>query len=161
MNEQELEKKLSQYKNIKPSPQLIHKIMADFENANKGRLSFKQLIFNQIHNLMNWKIFVPVAIAILVVAVWGVVKIGPKEIITGLKEEFNDEGYVETEYVKTPEEVSVPRATGDIDDAVGALITLSENELLITTEEGNDASLINFDSQAISDFGQSYNENEL
>lgn len=166
MTDKELEKFLAQLKEkVKPSEKLAQKIMADLEirEREKGRLSGYELIFNQIHNLMTkWKVVVPVTIVVLAIIVWGIVQFGPKSPTTGPEiGQPGSEEYVEKEYVKTPPEVSVPQVTGDIDDTIDALAALSENEMLIITEEGNDASLINFDSQAISDFGQSYNENEF
>ncbi|MCX6813977.1 MAG: hypothetical protein NT078_02095, partial [Candidatus Azambacteria bacterium] len=67
----------------------------------------------------------------------------------------------ETEYVQTPNEVFVPRATGNINDVIDAMTALAENEQVIIVEEGNDASMVTIDSQAISDFGQSYDENQF
>jgi len=49
-------------------------------------------------------------------------------------------------------------ATGNIDDAVNALLQETTNESIIFEEESEDAALIETDSQAISDFGQSYDE---
>ncbi|KKQ76731.1 MAG: hypothetical protein US98_C0027G0007 [Parcubacteria group bacterium GW2011_GWC1_38_6] len=49
-------------------------------------------------------------------------------------------------------------ATGNIDDAVNALLRETTNELIIFEEESEDAVLIEVDSQAISDFSQSYDE---
>ena len=52
-------------------------------------------------------------------------------------------------------------ATGNIDDAINAFIQDATNEQALAAEEDADASLINLDNQAINDFGQSYNENEI
>ena len=166
MTEKELEKFLSQLREkVKPSEKLVQKIMADLEmrEKEKGRLSVYELIFNQIHNLMTkWKIIVPVVIVVLAIFVWGIVQFGPKGPTTGPETGQPDSGeYVEKEYVKTPPAVAVPQVTGDINDTIDALTALSENEMIVITDEGNDASLMDFDSQAISDFGQSYNENEF
>lgn len=165
ITEKELKKFLSQFREkVKPSEKLVQKIMADLEirEKEKGRLSVYELIFNQIHNLMTkWKVIVPVAIVILVIIVWGVIQFGPKGPITGPEGQPGAGEYVEKEYVKTPPEVSLPQVTGNIDDTINALTALSENEMVIITEEGNDASLINLDSQAISDFGQSYDESKF
>ncbi|MFZ5559893.1 MAG: hypothetical protein ACOZAL_03840 [Patescibacteria group bacterium] len=189
MNDKELEKFLSQFKTkIKPSEELARKIVADLSphlnfrcgdveirEKKKGRLSGYELIFNQIHNLMiKWKILVPVALVILIAVVWGIVQFGQKAPITGPEgekltggeqltgeEQPTAEEYIEKKYVETPKEVPVPETTGDIDNVIDAMVALSENEMVIITDEGNDASLINLDSQAISDFGQSYDENEF
>jgi hypothetical protein len=173
MTEKELEKFLSQLKErVKPSEKLAQKIMADLEvtearENEKGRLSGYELNLNQIHSLMNkWKVIVPAAIVILIVAVWGFARFGLRGPTTGPESELSTgkepvEEFVEKEYVKTPEAVSVPNVTGDVEDIIDAMTALSENEMVIITEEGNDASLVTLDSQAISDFGQSYDENEF
>jgi len=77
-------------------------------------------------------------------------------------------------FVKTPQdgwtvplarvekkETTPPPATGKIDDTVAALLQDSENETIASQEENSEASAIIDDSQTISDFGQTYNENEL
>src|SRR4030042_3404186 len=169
MTDKELEKFLSQFKKrVKPSERLVQKIMADLEvtearEKEKGRLSGYELNLNQIHNLMNkWKVIVPAAIVILIVAVWGIIQFGPKAPTTGPESGLStEEEFVEKEYVKTPEEMPVPNVTGEDDDIINAITALSENEMVIITEEGNDASLVTLDSRAISDFGQSYDENEF
>jgi len=158
MNDKELEKFLSQFKTkIKPSEKLARKIVANLE--------IKEIIFNPIHNLMTkWKVIVPVVIVVLAILVWGIIQFGQKGLITGPEGgqlTGEEEEYIEKEYVKTPKEVSVPEITGDIDDVINAMSAFSENEMVIITDEGNDASLINLDSQAISDFGQSYDESEF
>jgi len=156
MNDKELEKFLSQFKTkIKPSEKLARRIVANLE--------IKEIIFNPIHNLMTkWRVIVPVVIVVLAVVVWGIIQFGQKGPITGPEEgQPTGQEYIEKEYVKTPKEVPVPEITGDIDDVINAMSAFSENEMVIITDEGNDASLINLDSQAISDFGQSYDESEF
>jgi len=178
MTDKELEKLLSKFRNkLKPRKELVQKILADLEigEDKKGRLSTYELIFNQIHNLMTkWKVLIPVTIVVLAIIVWGFIQFSHIAPITnpeigrpageeqaGKQTEEQTEQYTEKEYVKTPPEVSVPQAGGNIEDTIDALTALSENEMVIITEESNDASLIDLDNQAINDFGQSYNENEF
>ncbi len=52
-------------------------------------------------------------------------------------------------------------ATGNVDDAINAILNEAIDEQALFTDEGKDAMLLGADSQAISDFGQSFNENEL
>ena len=54
-----------------------------------------------------------------------------------------------------------PKATGDIDGAVAAIIQSSSGEQTLLAEEENDSSLISLDSQAIDDLGKSYDPNEF
>lgn len=62
---------------------------------------------------------------------------------------------------KVVTEITPPAATGNIDDLVKALLQDTSNEALGAEEESNDAALIAADSQEISDFGQSYDENKF
>jgi len=58
-------------------------------------------------------------------------------------------------------EIVPPPATGEVDDVVDALLKeLSDEEPLLTEEEG-DTSLVTGDSQEVSNFGQTINEDEL
>ncbi len=164
MTEKELEKFLSGLKaKIKPSKQLAQKIVADLEirEKSKGRLSGYELNFNQTHNLMkSWKVIIPAAVVVLLLLIVGFSYLGPKRIqpTSGPQDQLGAE---QEKFVETPNPVPVPKTTGDINDTIDALTALSENEMVIITEEGNDASLVTLDSQAISDFGQSYDENEF
>ena len=58
-------------------------------------------------------------------------------------------------------EVVPPPATGNIDDVVDALMKELSDEDSLLKEEDDDAVLAISDSQEISDFGQSIDENEL
>lgn len=58
-------------------------------------------------------------------------------------------------------EVAPPAATGDVDDAVNALLQDSSLETLASEEESGDANLLGMDTQEISDFGQSYDTSEF
>jgi hypothetical protein len=170
MSEKEVEKFLSNLKKkINPSKELTRKILADLNIAdktenlsvsterNKGRISGYELILNQIHIFMTkWKMAVPVVLVVLVVAGLMIIRSGQK-----LQPTQEESQAINTEYVRVPVEIPIPKATGNIDDIIDAMTAFAENEQVITVEEGNDASMVMLDSQAISDFGQSYNENEF
>jgi hypothetical protein len=172
MKEKEIEKLLSNLKGrIRPSKELTQKILADLDVAEKkdnryilqerekGRISTYELILNQIHIFMTkWKMAIPVVLVVLVVAGLMIIRSGQK---TQPAPESVQEQSTETGYVQTPEEVPVPRALGTIDDVIDAMTAFAENEQVIIVEEGNDASMVTIDGQAVSDFGQSYNENEF
>jgi hypothetical protein len=110
--------------------------------------------------MTKWKMAVPIVLVVLVVAGLMIIHSGQK-IQPVLEPAQEQSQSAETEYVQIPEEVIVPQATGNIDDIINAMTALAENEQVIIIEEGNDASMVTIDSQAISDFGQSYNENEF
>ena len=58
-------------------------------------------------------------------------------------------------------EIAPPAATGNVDDSVDALLQDSALETLASGEENSDADLLGADTQAISDFGQSYETSEF
>ena len=58
-------------------------------------------------------------------------------------------------------EIAPPAATGNIDNSVDALLQDSALETLASEEENSDADLLGADTQAISDFGQSYETSEF
>lgn len=62
------------------------------------------------------------------------------------------------EIVKAPTDIGVVSATGNVDDVVLALLNDVDAEAAILANIESDANLILADSQAIDDFGQSYNE---
>jgi hypothetical protein len=59
------------------------------------------------------------------------------------------------------EMLPIPEVTGNVDNTIDAILTFSENEGILMSEEIADANLLTADSQVINDFGQSYNENEF
>jgi len=153
MNEQNLEKKLSQLKNIRPSVKLVDKIILDYNQSIKGRVSFNKLILNQIHNPMTkWKILIPIVI-ILVIVIFGISEFNLFD--NGNKDDLGKVQDVSKEMLPIPE------VTGNVDNTIDAILTFSENEGILMSEEIADANLLTADSQVINDFGQSYNENEF
>jgi len=59
-----------------------------------------------------------------------------------------------------PVAITTP-ATGDVNDAINAILNEVIDEQTLFADEEKDTILLGADSQAISDFGQSFNENEL
>ncbi len=57
--------------------------------------------------------------------------------------------------------IVLPKATGNIDDVAKAIIREASADATILNDEETDSSLLNMDSQTISDLGKSYNENEF
>ncbi len=60
---------------------------------------------------------------------------------------------------KSPASNSNPVATGNVNDVYTTLVQDSSVEATIFADETSDADLVGEDDQAISDFGQSYDEN--
>jgi hypothetical protein len=63
-----------------------------------------------------------------------------------------------SEVAKAPTDIAVIPATGNVDDVVAALLNDADAETTILANVENDVNLVVADSQAIDDFGQSYNE---
>jgi hypothetical protein len=142
---------------IKPSKELLLKIISqitsektkvttneiDRYSYHKGRL----INLSQVHNMM-WKIFLPIG-AIAVIALFMVSQYGMqapqyvKNLIPGISQEEN-----------------VPEATGNVDDIIAALLKDLTMEQTAFAAEDESASLIESDSEAISDFGQNSYEYE-
>lgn len=127
---------------------------------HKGRPS-ETIIKPTIHDLMtiNWKMWAPLGIiAVVALIVGGFYQFGvkaPQAPITG-------------ETPQTPVAISqelpvavTKPATGNIDDAVNAILAGVSDDQTLFADAEKDADLLVADSQAISDFGQSYNENEF
>ena len=103
----------------------------------------------------KWKIIIPVGV-IAAIALW----VGYSQLKTKAPQYTTKQAPTETQKQIVTEAVP-PVASGNIDDVVSALLQDSSGETLAFQEETGDIDLIAADSQAISDFGQSYNENEF
>lgn len=138
-----------QKEKILPPKELLSKIITNTETERysyreeKGRPSIINIIFNQIHNFMAPKLKLTLAL-IAIVAVIGIFSY--YQLGLRAPQQLAKEGVL-------------PKATGNIDDAVISLLQdASSEELFFENELSGDISLVNMDSQAIDDFGQSYNE---
>jgi hypothetical protein len=146
-------------KKIIPSKELLAKIIDQIrivtdlkeggylykDDNKKGRSN----LINQIHEYMSlkWKIGIPVGIVAIALAffVYNQYSVAP---------ELNS---IE-KMVEIPE-VSAPVVTANIDNAVDSLILAASEEQAIFESELSDVSLLEWDSSALSDFGQTYDEN--
>jgi len=139
---------------ILPSKELLKKIVTQIdldsylyrrENVkNKGRSN----LINQIHEYMSlkWKIGIPVGIVIIALGIFAYNQlnvVAPNPI----------------EKMVVIPEVEVPKVTANIDNAVDALILAASEEQAIFESELSDAALLGWDDSALSDFGQTYDEN--
>jgi len=128
------------------------------KSKRKGRSSTNYII--QIYDLMTtkWKIWAPlgiVSVAILIV-------LGYYQFSYKIPEYAGEE--TQSIAVTAKEAlpiVSLAPATGNVDDAINALLgELSDDELVFAAEQ-EDKTFLTLDSQEVSDFGQIYNENEF
>jgi hypothetical protein len=116
-------------------------------------------IITKTHEIMSkLKIIIPVGI-VAVLALMFVrsdVRTNLPTLSNGNEEQKNLQTTSDTE-----SQINLPAATGDVDDAVDALFLASSNEASLLNDETNDAAYLTADSQAISDFGQSYDANSF
>jgi len=108
---------------------------------------------------INWKIWAPVGIVVVVALVMiGFNQFGTKAPQAPIAGEIPQAPVAISQ--ELPVAVAEP-ATGNVDDAVNAILAgISDDEALFA-DAVKDAELIAADSQLIGNFGQSYNENEF
>jgi hypothetical protein len=105
----------------------------------------------------RWKIFVPVgivALAIIGLAIYSQLGKETPQVAT------EEEKAVGEQVIEEQIAVTIP-ATGNVDDAINALLQEASADQAMFSQEEGDISLLLADSQAIGDFGQSYNESEF
>lgn len=133
-----------------------------YRGMDKGRTSFT--IIDQIHNAMtiNWKIVAPIGIVAIIAVIFLSSQFG--ERMAPSTEKQPAPVMTKESPVMTKEGVDVvvlPPATGNVDAAVDGILAGITNDDTILNEDADDASLIDIDSQAISDFDQAYDETEF
>lgn len=108
---------------------------------------------------INWKIWAPIGIVVIAAfTIIGFYQSGTKTSEAPIIQKTPQVSVTKEEQKEQP--VARP-ATGNVDDAVdGILAGISDDQALFADAE-KDAKLITADSQAISNFDQSYNENEF
>lgn len=162
-------------KSIVPSKELFRHVMEQipgdvtngvnlrylYQKEVKGRPSLSNII-TKVHDLMtiNWKVWAPLGIiAVVALAVIGYSQFGAKAPQAPVAEETT-QAPIAAPTQELPVAVTQP-ATGNIDDAVNAIIAGVSDDQALFADAEEDAALVGADSQALSDFGQSYNENEF
>lgn len=161
---------------IKPSKELLVKILAALpetdnvtnpqfnryfsKDEEKGRL--KHLI--QIYDFMatKWKVWGLVGVVVVaILVVLGYSQLAPQPAPYADEEAPSVVSEADLPPADLPPIVSVAPATGNIDDAVNAILSeILDTQSAFAAEE-KDGTLLILDSQAIGDFGQAYNENEF
>ncbi|TSD03763.1 MAG: hypothetical protein Athens071426_45 [Parcubacteria group bacterium Athens0714_26] len=128
----------------------------------QSRFSFKKINnITKIYNLMtiNWKIWAPVGIvAVVTLVTIGFNQLGIKAPQAPIAGEMTQAPVAVSQ--ELPVAVTKP-ATGNVDDAVDAILASISDDEAFFADATKDAELIAADSQSISNFGQSYNENEF
>ena len=110
---------------------------------------------------MKWKILLPIIILALIAFIIGIFF----HLQSAMEEASQSNNIVIPPPEEKPEEPEIvvnvfPDPTGNIDDTINALLnSLSDEETLMQDEK--EAEAIGEESQALSDFGQSYDESEF
>ncbi len=115
---------------------------------------------------LKWKIIIPVVVILALIA--GYLQYKNKQQIeeesTNIQGQQDQQGQLAQQgqaATTTIVEVTPPAATGNVDETIDALLQESSSEAGAFQEEMDSANIVADDSQAISDFGQSYNEKEF
>lgn len=102
------------------------------------------------------QITIVIGIGLVLVSAWYFM-LGGKALLISSAPETAEGGLKIPSKTESERVPSPPAATGSIDDTVNAI--LQDVTTDVVSGEDADAALIGTDSQAISDFGQSYGEN--
>ena len=106
---------------------------------------------------MNSKLVIIIIVGIIAIAAAGTAYLKFAYKATPSVENEQLSAKTSEEIMKTP----IKKATGDINAVVNSVLEDASEEKVFFEEEIADASLISSDSQEISSFGQSYNENDF
>ena len=106
---------------------------------------------------IHWKVWAPLGILVLVVlAILWFPRSGERAPVISEAPQAPVERKAEQK-----EAMATVPATGNIDDTINALLADSANDQALFAEAETEAELIAADNQVISDFGQSYNANDI
>lgn len=137
--------------------------MLNHKKEVEGRPSLDNII-TKIHQFMSkLKIIIFVVVVVAIALIWGRSNFRATPPQTTETPSGNEEQAVTTgneeQTATTESEVAPPAATGDVDSAVVVFLQDSSSESATFQDETSDTDLVGEDDQAISDFGQSYDEN--
>lgn len=107
---------------------------------------------------MNWKIWAPIGIVIAIVVV--IVTTNSQKTNTPQVPVVTETPTATTTQQETAGMATKP-ATGDVDVIVDGVLEGIADDTALFADVTGDASLVTVDSQEISNFSQTYNENEL
>lgn len=105
-----------------------------------------------------WTLVVIVAVAVLAAIGWR--QLGPQEPADGENRAEQQEAPITTSQ-DLPAAVAVAPATGNVDDAVNAILSGTSDDAATFADAAQDAALVGGDSQTITNLGQSFYENEI
>ena len=110
---------------------------------------------------LHWKMWTLVGIVIVaVLAAVGWKQFGSQEPAVGGDRAGEQETPITTSQ-NLPAAAAVEPATGNIDDAVAAILAGAADDAAVFADAAKDAELVGADSQTITNLGQSFYENEI
>lgn len=108
-------------------------------------------------NWKTWTLIGIVAVAVIAAIVW---KQSETSVPTAGENQANQEAPITTSQDIPATATAVP-ATGNIDDAVAAVLAGIADDEASFADATNDATLVGADNQTITNLGQSFYENEI
>lgn len=109
-------------------------------------------------NWKTWTLVGIVAVAVIAAVSWN--QFGPQEPATGENRAEQQESPI-TVSQELPAAAASEPATGNIDDAVAAVLAGVADDAASFADAAKDAELVGADSQTITNIGQSFYENEI
>ncbi len=103
---------------------------------------------------LNWKIVLPTVIVVAVAIILFSQSGGNDQNSTAQNGNTDTSGAM-------GEQASLPPATGNVNDAINAIIASATNEASDISSDTNDASLVTSDTATLNGFGQTYDENSF
>lgn len=108
----------------------------------------------------HWKMWTLVIIVVAALAAVGWMQFGPQEPAGGENRAEQQEAPITTSQDLPAAAASEP-ATGNVDDAVAAILAGVSDDEAVFADAAKDAELVGADSQTITNIGQSFYENEI
>jgi hypothetical protein len=164
---------------IIPKRELLEKIISKIETENnvtkeeyyryinkeeifKGRSSLKNFIKNWFNMTKEWKIIVPVGTLLIVAVLIFFSQLSKQKPEISLSTQSKENVVSQEEQQSNVAQETLPRATGNVDDIVSALLSDASSEASQLEEDIKaNVELLSLDSENLNNFLGVYNENDF
>jgi len=164
---------------IVPKRELLEKIISKIETENnvtkekyyryinkeeifKGRSSLKNFIKNWFNMTKEWKIIVPVGTLLIVAVLIFFSQLSKQKPEISLSTQNKENVVSQEEQQSNVAQETLPRATGNVDDIVSALLSDASSEASQLEEDIKaNVELLSLDSENLNNFLGVYNENDF
>jgi hypothetical protein len=164
---------------IVPKRELLEKIISKIEPENnvtkeeyyryinkeeifKGRSSLKNFIKNCFNMTKEWKIIVPVGTLLIVAVLIFFSQLSKQKPEISLSTQNKENVVSQEEQQSNVAQETLPRATGNVDDIVSALLSDASSEASQLEEDiKTNVELLSLDSENLNNFLGVYNENDF